>query len=231
MNQLMVGDIVTQYPAAADVLKSYRIDFCCGGNRPLLDVVNEMGLSADAVLRDILAVIAQPVGVQEGLTDWTKLNYSELIDHIVKNHHEYLRRTLPELAQYTLTIRDVHGYLHPELAEVNRLFMTMRDELMLHLPKEELEMFPAIMKLDHHPTAVQVEQCKQLIEALEDEHEACGVILKQIRALTNDYEIPEDACPTYQITFHKLQELEADLFQHIHLENNILFPRVSQQIA
>jgi regulator of cell morphogenesis and NO signaling len=219
---MKLGDLVALHPATAEVLKSYRIDFCCGGNRPLQEVIAESGLDKQEVANKLEEAINQ---TKDGVDsfDWTKASLSTLIDHIVRTHHAYLYRTLPELAQYVLTIDNVHGSGHPELSKLRKLYTEMQKELLMHLPKEEMELFPAIKKLEQEP-AFACGQCREWIGSLEDEHENCGDILKEIREITRDYTLPEDACATYQFTFQKLQELESDLFQHIHLENNILFP-------
>lgn len=219
-----LGDLVAQYPAAADVLKSRRIDFCCGGHRTLQEALQERGLPEDEVMEQLAAACRTvPEGRQE---DWARKKLSDLIDHIVDVHHGYLYRALPELEQYTRTIMNVHGSRHPELAQVHERFKEISQELTAHLPKEETIMFPAIRQLESEPSENQAGLCRQLIESLEDEHEACGHLLKKIREITFDYALPEDACPTYRVTYQKLQALESDLFQHIHLENNVLFPRV-----
>jgi regulator of cell morphogenesis and NO signaling len=225
---MKLGDLVVLHPATAEVLKSYRIDFCCGGNRPFQVVIAESGLDEQEVAAKLEEAVNQ---TKDGVDsfDWTKTSLSTLIDHIIKTHHAYLYRTLPELAQYVLTIDNVHGSRHLELSKLSKLYTEMQKELLMHLPKEEMELFPAVKKLEQDPVSA-CDHCREMIGSLEDEHESCGEILKEIREITGDYALPEDACATYQYTFHKLQELESDLFQHIHLENNILFPNAKKML-
>ena len=152
--------------------------------------------------------------------------FSELIEYIVNVHHGYLYRTLPVLAQYTIEIENSHGKRHPELTKVRRLFAKVHKELLIHLPKEEMDMFPAIKKLEQEPSALKLQQCVRMIEALESEHDSSEDIFNQIREVTNNYALPDDASDTYRLTYQLLQELESDMNQHINLEDNVLFPRV-----
>jgi regulator of cell morphogenesis and NO signaling len=223
---MLLGDLVVEHPAAAQVLKSFKIDFCCGGNRPFRDVVKEHGLDENEVVRALNEVCRQTAS--DGAVNWQEAPLSELIHHIVRNHHQYLYRTLPELAQYVMTIESVHGARHPELSGIRKQYAEMNKELMEHLPKEELDLFPAIKQLEAAPTSANLEQVLNQLGDLGTEHESCGRVLKRIRDITRDYSLPVDACATYQLTFRMLEELEADLFEHIHLENNILFPRAAK---
>ncbi|AOZ91918.1 hemerythrin domain-containing protein [Paenibacillus crassostreae] len=157
---------------------------------------------------------------------YMEATFSELIDHIVKVHHGYLYTTLPEIAQNIFEIVQEHGTQHPELIKVRKLFTKVHKELLIHLPKEEMDMFPAIKKLEQEPTILKLQQSLRMIEALEDEHESSDDILKQIRAVTDDYSLPEGASTTFRLTYQKLQELESDMIQHIYLEDQVLFPRV-----
>jgi len=225
LNSTLLGDIVTNYPATAEVFKTYRIDFCCGGNRPLGEILAEQGSKAEEISGKLMEA-CRPASNDNEAVNWKEKNNSELIDHIVNKHHAYLYDNLPETGQYLTTIVNVHGSGHPELSEVRKLFQDMYSELMSHLPDEEQNMFPFIKEMEQNPSPDVQKKCIGMVEELEDEHESCGHILKEIRSITKDYEIPADACPTYKLTFKKLEELESDLFEHIHLENNILFPRV-----
>jgi regulator of cell morphogenesis and NO signaling len=227
---MLLGDLVAELPAAAQVLKSFKIDFCCGGNRPFRDVVKEHGLDENEVVRALNEACRQSVSTGSGIdaANWLELPLSDLINYIVRNHHQYLYHTLPELAQYVMTIESVHGARHPELGRIRKLYAEMNKELMDHLPKEELDLFPAIKRLEGVPSQANLELVMSQLDDLGTEHESCGRVLKEMREITCDYTLPEDACPTYQYTFRMLAELEADLFEHIHLENNILFPRAAK---
>jgi regulator of cell morphogenesis and NO signaling len=224
---MLLGDLVAEHPVAAQVLKSFKIDFCCGGNRPFRDVVKEHNLDEHEVVRALNEACSKQTA-SDGVANWQEAPLNDLIHHIVHNHHQYLYRTLPELAQYVMTIENVHGARHSELSQIRKLYAEMNKELMEHMPKEELDLFPAIKRLETAPTSANLEQVLGQLGDLGTEHESCGRVLKEIRTITRDYTLPEDACATYQLTFRMLEELEADLFEHIHLENNILFPRAAK---
>jgi len=163
--------------------------------------------------------------------DWTGLPFGELIDHIVDTHHAYLVKELPDIKRYLQTIDNVHGGNHPELAKIRRRFTYMMDELLLHLPKEEMDLFPFIRRLDEGASADEVRKCMMMVDALEAEHDGSMRAMLDIRRLTSDYTLPEEACPTYMMAYQKLQELERDLKQHIQLEDSILFPRAVEVLS
>jgi regulator of cell morphogenesis and NO signaling len=225
-NSTIVSDIVTILPKASDVLKQYRIDFCCGGNRPVSEAIQEKGLSENEVLNKLNHLYEQVQASDVQGTDWTKATDLELIDQIVHKHHAYLSEELPQLSPYVTKILRVHGPQHKELADVHQLFHQMKTELEQHTIKEENEIFPLILEYEKNPSSKLLDQLTLSIKELEEEHEAAGDILKKLRDVTRDYQLPEGACMTYRLTFKRLEDLESDLFQHIHLENNILFPRL-----
>lgn len=142
-----------------------------------------------------------------------------------------MQKELPVLSEFVAKILRVHGAGHPELARVHQLFCELKMELEPHLIKEEEILFPLIKELEQNRSDAAREQVKRIIGELEREHSGAGGVLKELRSVTNDYMLPAEACRTYALSFHKLEELESDLFQHIHLENNILFPRVMQETA
>jgi len=217
-----IGDIVASYPNTAEVFKQFRIDFCCGGNKPLQQVMQEHNIDQDALMERLgVAATART----KAAIDWTALSSGALIDHIIRYHHEYLRTTLPTLSGYVKKVAHVHGPHHRELFQVYEWFETLREEMMQHMEKEEKEDFPAVLAYETDPSEAKREQLLSVLDSLKQEHEQSGDLLKKIRAITQDYTLPEDACTTFQLTYAKLQELEADMFQHIHLENNILFQR------
>ncbi|WP_096190120.1 iron-sulfur cluster repair di-iron protein [Evansella halocellulosilytica] len=210
------GDIVTQFPRASSIFKDYKIDFCCGGNRPLGEALDETELDKEAVLKEINDLYTSTN--QDNQIDWANKSSQELVNHIVQVHHEYLRQVLPELSAYVTKVHRVHGENHPELKTVFTIFHQLKNELETHLLEEEKTLFPMILESN-------VEEVANAINQFEHEHEQSGMLLKTLREATEDYKIPEGACNTYRLTYLKLDELESDLFQHIHLENNILFPR------
>lgn len=224
-----IGELVVEFPKAAGVFKKYKIDFCCGGNRPLATAIKEQGLIEEEVLAKLNDLYEQ---FAEEMTNknWETANSGELVDHIVNKHHAYLWTTLPKISELTTLILRVHGAHHPELSKVHKLFHTIKMELEAHLTKEETVQYPAIKKYLESNTASDLNDAVRIIAELEEEHTGAGDILKELRIVTDDYKIPADVCETFELTYHKLQEMEDDLFQHIHLENNILFPRLKKSV-
>lgn len=220
-----LGEIVTKFPRAADIFKEYNVDFCCGGNRQLKIALEEQGIDEAEILERLNSAYEFSVNMKENTTDWTSLSTSDLIDHIVSTHHAYLYEELPAISELTAKILRAHGSRHAELSKVHRMFNSLKMELEEHLIKEEEVLFPMLKKCEKAPSDELVAEIRRTIQETEDEHTGAGDILKELRNITNNYEVPEDGCRTYKITFERIQELESDLFQHIHLENNILFER------
>lgn len=221
-----VGEIVSIMPQASEIFKKYKIDFCCGGNRPLSDVLSELNLNEDELLKEIHDKLNEISSEKEVFIDFRKLTSSELIDYIENTHHAYTKKVLPELGELTTKILRVHGMNHEVLFKVHKLFSSLKSDLEQHLLKEEEMLFPLIKKYDKNPSKQLLEKIGEIIKETEDEHDSAGDVLKELRKITDDFEVPEDGCNTYLLTFKLLEELESDLFQHIHLENNILFKRL-----
>lgn len=224
--QQKVGEIVAQFPKAADIFKEYKIDFCCGGDRPLSEAIKEQNLNQEEILAKINSLYQEMKDQVRTEVDWTKESLSRLIDYVVNRHHAYLQVELPKISELTTKILRVHGAHHPELAKVHKLFHNLKTELEQHLIKEEEIEFPLIKDYEQNPSEEKRKALIQAIKELEEEHEGAGTILKELRKITKDYSVPEDGCNSYRLTYNKLQELESDTFAHIHLENNILFPRL-----
>ncbi|HAF59605.1 MAG: iron-sulfur cluster repair di-iron protein [Anaerovoracaceae bacterium] len=220
-----IGDIVVAFPKAADILKEYKIDFCCGGNRPLAEAIKEQGLDEKEVLGKINDLYEKYHEEQRD-KNWGEASITELVDQIVNKHHAYLWSELPKISELTTLILRVHGPSHPELAKVHKLFHILKMDLESHLTKEEAVQYPAINDYAKSNLESDLNIALGVIEELEQEHDAAGDILKEMREVTGDYKIPSDVCDTFISTYNKLQELENDMFQHIHLENNILFPKL-----
>ena len=224
-----IGEIVTKFPNAADIFKEYKIDFCCGGDRPLITAINEQGVNEAEILEKINASYEK---LQNKLytnnKNWIEAPFDELVDHIINVHHGYLYENLPKISELTTKILRVHGGNHPELSKVHKLFHTVKMELEAHLIEEETIQYPAIKEYLRSNSEVDLDKAINIINQLQDEHTGAGDILKELRKVTNDYKAPSDGCNTYKLTYAKLEEMESDIFQHIHLENNILFPRLSE---
>ncbi|OEF99174.1 iron-sulfur cluster repair di-iron protein [Vulcanibacillus modesticaldus] len=223
-----IGDIVARFPQAAELFKELQIDFCCGGDRPLIEAIREKNLDEDEVINQLneMYTSTQDTGKQ-----WDKASLSSLIEHIINKHHAFLQTELPVLSELVTKILRVHGSNHQDLVKVHRLFHTLKMDLEQHLIKEEQIIFPLIKAYEQSPSVTALNEIREKIEELESEHVNAGDILKQLRKITNDYEIPADACKTFTKAYLKLAELESDLFDHIHLENNLLFPRLEQSIV
>lgn len=220
-----ISEIVTDFPKASDLFKSYRIDFCCGGNRPLIEAVNQRKLSLDEVLTNLNTLYDKSKLLNESVIDWKVASYSELIDYIISIHHRFLTEELPLLSPYVTKVMRVHGETNPHLVRIHKLFFELKAELLQHIFKEETEDFKLILDYEQHPTVEKYKQLNAIVVELESEHQKAGDILKELRDITNDFTPPSNACGTYRLVYHRLEALEADMFQHIHLENNVLFKR------
>jgi len=223
-----VGELVATQPSRARVFEDFRIDYCCGGKRSLDEACRERGLDAGAVVRALEAEDARRREVTGPVpVDWTKAPLAELVDDILERHHAYLRRELPHLRELMGRVRRAHGENHPELHEVDSVFTDLADELIAHLMKEEQILFPAITTLE--VTGKTPEPARDLLAApigvMEHEHDEAAAALRKLRHLTADFTVPEDGCPTYRALLAGLADLERDLHEHVHKENNVLFPR------
>ncbi|MCC7157833.1 MAG: iron-sulfur cluster repair di-iron protein [Bryobacterales bacterium] len=223
-----VGDIAAGSAAAASVLEKYGIDYCCGGKLTLEDACRDKGVSAENVRNEIAHAAAAAAPAR----DWNTAPLRELVRHIVGKHHEYLKLELPRLGQRVRRVAQVHGPRDPEgLHGLEEVYVGLWQELDLHMHKEEMMLFPAIERLEAAiegggpAAAPPFGSVRNPIMVMEREHDTAGGGLTQIRKLTRDFEIPPYACTTYRAMLEGLQALEADLHTHIHLENNILFPR------
>jgi len=225
-SQDRIGDIVVTFPKAAEVFKSYRIDYCCGGDRPLDEALKEQALNEEKVLSELNASYEKVSAQNLSEKDWNQVSPVDLVEHILDTHHAFLWANLPKLSELTTTILRVHGVNHPELKQVYKLFHTLKMELEVHLMKEETVQYPAIFEYFQNPNEDSLAQARSVIQELDDEHVAAGGILKALRDVTSDFSLPEDACNTYRKTYVLLEKMESDVFQHIHLENNILFPKL-----
>ncbi len=221
-----VGEMVAERPARSRVFEEFRIDYCCGGRRPLEDACRDAGIEAGRVLEALDAVEADTGG--DGERNWAAEGSAALVEHILSVHHEYLRRELPRLDALVEKVFRVHGGNHPELAEVRSVYAALRDELRLHMAKEETILFPAILDPGSASPRMSLDAP---IRVMEHEHVSAGRALESLRRLTADYTPPADACNTYRAMLDGLAALERDLHRHIHEENNVLFPRFAVRPA
>ena len=213
-----IGDIVVALPQAATLFRSSGVDFCCGGHRPLGDALTAEG-RAPTELDTALDTLRQRVEAAAGQPEtFEDMNRADLTAHIESRHHGYLREALPRLGELAQTVLAAHGANHPELFRVHALFGRLRTDLESHLIKEETALFPLLLAGDPARSGDVV----RLTGEIRDEHETAGGVLRDLRTLTEGYTTPADGCPTYHRFMDELSALEADLFEHIHLENNIL---------
>jgi regulator of cell morphogenesis and NO signaling len=214
-----VGQIAAEHPLATRVFARHGIDFCCGGGKPLGEVCNKRGLDAAAVLTEIESELAAPTATEDR---WDQAPLSDLIDHILLAYHNPLAEELPRLEAMARKVVDVHRDKQPErLPELLSVYIGLKAELEQHMAKEEQILFPMIK-------SGQGAMAGGPVSVMEDEHDSAGRALKRLRELTDGYQAPEGACNTWRALWHGLAALEDALHQHIHLENNILFPRALQ---
>ena len=225
-----VGELVAEHYGRAAVFAAAGIDFCCGGGRTVTEACAETGVAAGPVVEALDALDA--AGGEPSGSDVRAWSIGRLVSHIEDVHHAYLRRTIPVLGQWTEKISRVHGRAHPELLEVRALFEELAEELSRHMRDEEDEVFPHLVALeDAADDDVELPVPKSVVDALEDDHEHAGSLTRRIRELTHGFSPPADACTTYTATLALLNEFEQDLHRHVHLENNVLFPRAREASA
>ena len=226
-NQI-IGELVANDYRTASVFKKYNIDFCCQGNRTINDACEAKEIDGKLVVADLNALVQSQ---QPGSIDYQSWPMDLLAEYIEKKHHRYVEEKTLEIKPYLEKIARVHGGRHPELLEINEHFNATAGELAMHMKKEELIVFPFIKKMVKAKeegtklAAPNFESIQFPIKAMMDEHTNEGDRFRLIEALSNNYTTPEDGCNTYKVTFALLKEFEQDLHLHIHLENNILFPR------
>jgi regulator of cell morphogenesis and NO signaling len=220
-NPVTVAQLAISQPGAVSVFTRYDIDYCCGGHRTLEDACRRKGLDPEKIEAEIMQ--SERTGSQVLRPEnWSA---SFLADYIVQNHHTYVRKSIPEIQQLLDKVCEAHGTDLVELIEIRKAFLDLAEELMQHMEKEETILFPAIRKSDLSQNPLPASALRAPVGVMEREHAIAGDLIKQIRALSDNYTAPEYACPTFQVTYQKLQEFDTDLMQHIHLENNVLFPR------
>ncbi len=216
-----VSDVATEAPATIRVFQELGIDFCCGGHRPIADACSERGIDVELLL-ERLQVASADVGDDRS---WQTDPLRELVAHIQQRFHQPLRAELPRLAAMMAKVVSRHGEHLPEtLYPLQAVLAGFNDDLLQHTAKEDQILFPAIVAAEAGQQA-QGSWMEQPIAAMEAEHEHAGQALARMRELTGDYTPPEWACPTFRGLYHGLAQLERDTHVHVHLENNILFPR------
>ncbi len=228
LEQPTIGEYVAKDFRTAAVFSKYGIDFCCKGNRTIEVACKKKGLDFNQIENEVNSVLATKA---DGAIDFKSWPSDLLIDYIEKTHHRYVEEKSTVLVAFLDKLCKVHGHNHPELFAIKELFDGCAGELAQHMKKEELILFPFIKKMENAlRTGEAIEEphfgtVENPIAMMKHEHENEGDRFVKIAALTNNYTPPTDACNTYKVTFSMLQEFEQDLHKHIHLENNILFPK------
>lgn len=223
-----VGEVVKLNFKTASLFQANNIDYCCGGNKTIADACNVAGVHPEQLLKQLETLIDEKDPDSEYINN---LGLNELSDYIVKRHHTYVRESIPFLKKSLEKICQVHGEHHPELFKIKELFNGSADALTMHMQKEEIMLFPFIQRLESaKKEKVSLPKAPfgsvaNPIEMMLSEHQNEGERFDEIMRLSNHYQLPEDACTTYEVTFKQLRDFENDLHRHIHLENNILFPK------
>ena len=229
LSSLSLAQIVNNNHQAASVFEKYHLDFCCKGKRSLEQACTEQQLSISQVTGELENVFLKD---DNGTSiDFDKMNLTQLADYIVQTHHAYVKNEMPQIYAYLQKVSSKHGESHPELYKIFQTFAAVKEEMEGHMKKEELILFPRIKELqkladnENANLRLNITYLQSPITVMEQEHDHAGNLLNDIRILSNDYTPPQDACTTYRLSFAALRAFELDLHQHVHLENNILFPK------
>ncbi len=223
-----IGEIAAKDLRKAEVFKKYGLDFCCGGKRQLEDACKDKGLDVIKIKEELEKTSsASNNAVQHDFNSW---NLSFLADYIVNVHHSYVRQNMPVISDLTKKVAEHHGTTNPELNKIRDKAEEIFSELKVHMKKEETVLFPYIKQLDASKNggdkiSKPFNSILEPISVMENDHEVVGKLVEDIRQLSGNFTLPETACNSYALLYRKLEEFESDLHTHIHLENNILFPK------
>ncbi len=226
-----VAEILLRHPLVRARLEQLGVDYCCGGKKPLADAVKDAGLDLETVLADLEQTLRQ-MQTATPATDWTASTLTVLADHILETHHGFTKTQLSRIGVLLARVQNAHRDRHGAMLDsLKHAFDPLRAELEAHLMKEEQILFPAIKAIDAFISGrgrrpvIHCGSVANPIRQMENEHESAGEALAAMRRITGNYRMPADACQTFNALFDALQAVEADLHEHIHLENNILFPK------
>ena len=226
--ETQVKEIAVASPGATRILEQAGVDYCCGGDKSLHDACAHAGVSTEEIMARLQENRAE-VGPADA--DWVSAPLSELTEHIREKHHRYVRESIPRVRKLLERVKAKHGANHPEIQDIERLFLQVGREMIAHMQKEEHVLFPYIEALERAANGTEAieppffQTVRNPVHAMMQEHDAAGALVKQIRTASSAYTPPAGACMSYQALYRELHEFEADLHQHVHLENNILFPR------
>lgn len=230
LSQQKVGEMVASDYRYADVFKKYGIDFCCGGGKSIARVCTEKNVPVNELLEQLRVCTAG--GVVNNNEDFIHWPLDKLVSYIEFTHHTYVNENLGLIAQYAAKVENAHGQHNPEVIEIARLWNELCAELSVHMKKEELMLFPYIKQLWAHSKHSEIANItpsfgtvNNPVRVMISEHETAGNLMERIAGLSNNFTAPQHACNTYKVLYAKLKEFETDLHKHVHLENNILFPK------
>ena len=229
-SETTVKDVALQMPHSTRLFEKLKIDYCCGGNQPLAKACASAGVDVDSLM-GMLAEVTQSTSPGKCMLDFQNASVSELITHILETHHVFTKSEMDRLQLLADKVLHAHGGNHPELIHLDELFTRLCADLKPHMFKEEQILFPYIVALaeaTNQKRAVPFAPFGTVnnpICMMMREHDTAGDILRELRALTSDYKVPADACISYQTLYEALENFEKDLHQHIHMENNLLFPK------
>ena len=226
-----LASIVTEKFQSAQILEKYNLDFCCKGKRTLAAACEEKGLPLEQILNELDIVLNNKIDSK----NFEQMKAEELISYIILHHHFYVKQALPTITAHLDKVVYKHGSNFPYMIKVLEIFEEVNKELVLHMEKEEMVLFPKIREIElslnyNKTTGINENDLKMPIDVMEKEHEFVGNALNEIRNLTNNYSILEDMCTTFKLTIAELKEFEENLHQHVHLENNILFPLANKLV-
>jgi len=229
-----VKEIALASPGATQILERAGVDYCCGGNKSLHDACVHAKVSIEEIMAQLQANRAR---VDPAAANWVSAPLADLTRHIRERHHQYVREAIPPVKTLLAKVKARHGAKHPEIQDIERLFVEVSRELLMHMQKEELILFPYIEKLERAVNGAEAmelpffQTVKNPVHAMMEEHDAAAALVNQIRTASSAYTPPDDACTSYRALYQDLHEFETDLHQHVHLENNILFPRAVEMEA
>lgn len=226
IENLSLAEIVISKPEAAALLEMCNLDFCCGGKRKLSEVLFNDQPKLDEVKSKLEKLFEKETTPK---TDFNKFSLIQLVDYILENHHRYVRENLPVIQHHIEQVSLKHGDAYPEMKKMEILFDELKRDFEQHMMKEEVILFPRIEKLEElakerNPSGENF-SLQTHVDVMEYEHEIAGKLMREIKKLSNNYTPPSNACTTFRVCLDELKIFENDLHQHVHLENNILFPK------
>jgi regulator of cell morphogenesis and NO signaling len=233
-SETTVREVATHLPESTRLFETLKIDYCCGGHRSLTEACASAGVQVDNVISE-LSALGKSAADESAAIDFQKLSLTELIAHILETHHVFTKSEMVRIQALAEKVIGVHGANHPELLSVGELVQRLSVDLSPHMFKEEQILFPYIVAMERSVTEGEPAPfapfgtVKNPVRMMMMEHDTVGDLLRKLRGVTSDYQLPADACISYQTLYQALENFEKDLHQHIHLENNVLFPKAVER--